>query len=52
MKKLFCLLALIKMSFISFSQPIAKHDDAIAFNKMMGIPITKSEIIDEVTKLL
>lgn len=26
--------------------------DAIAFNKMMGIPITKSEIIDEVTKLL
>ncbi len=26
--------------------------DAIAFNKMMGIPITKSEIIDEVNKLL
>jgi 2-oxoglutarate ferredoxin oxidoreductase subunit alpha len=26
--------------------------DAIAFNKMMGIPITKSEIIDEVKKLL
>jgi 2-oxoglutarate ferredoxin oxidoreductase subunit alpha len=26
--------------------------DAIAFNKMMGIPITKSEIIDEVSKLL
>jgi len=26
--------------------------DAIAFNKMMGIPITKSEIIDEVHKLL
>ena len=26
--------------------------DAIAFNKMMGIPITKSEIIDQVNKLL
>lgn len=26
--------------------------DAIPFNKMMGIPITKSEIIDEVNKLL